>query len=623
MTSQNADENIAQNQGKHAAAPQPLTKREQRRAQKAAKRAADEAAKQAKRAAKAAQKAAKQGGVVSAATIAAASGSSVSASAEPVSHPVDAVLPETPAVVETAAKHAAAPVEVPAAEAAAPAVEAAAQNPLRHLPSTLPLADAAGPASMAAEPPASEAAAPVERVHVGPTEQFADASQYAEGETAFTPASDVDAFNQYSRYTVEQGEGLAPKRKKNRGKVAVAIIVVLACLLGAGFAGANMYLENLNKNLAGDEQEAEEIKEVLTPVPLGDDPFYMLLMGCDDREGVDGARTDTTILARLDPKKNIVTLMSIPRDTAIDLEGYGTQKFNAAYTYGGPSGTIEATKQLCGVDISHYAEVHFEALIDIIDYIGGVDVDVPIAIDDVDAGGKVDAGMQHLDGEHAMIFARSRSYVNGDFQRTTSQRLLIEAAVNKMLSMDATEYPGLLMKISECMNTDFSVQELLGLAQAFTDEPELTMYSTMVPSTTADIDGVSYVVTDINTLAELMAVIDKGGDPATVEFEDTTVTTSKEAEEQGIEVIPNAGDDVVDGYYDYNYYDPNFSYDYYGAYQEQVYEEPVYDEGYVDEGSDDSGEVADDGGYEEAGDVVDDGGYDGGEDDFGDGYEGE
>ena len=119
----------------------------------------------------------------------------------------------------------------------------------------------------------------------------------------------------------------------------------------------------------------------------------------------------------------------------------------------------------------------------------------------MDAGGKVDAGMQHLDGEHAMIFARSRSYTNGDFQRTTSQRLLIQAAVEKVLKMNPTEYPGLIMKVSECMNTDFSVQELLGLAQAFADEPEMKMFSAMVPSTTEEIDGVSYVITDTEAMA--------------------------------------------------------------------------------------------------------------------------
>ena len=297
-----------------------------------------------------------------------------------------------------------------------------------------------------------------------------------------------------------------------------------------------------------------------------------------------------------------MTLLSIPRDTAIEIDGYGTEKFNAAYTYGGPSGTIAAAKQLCGVDISHYAEVHFEALIDIIDYIGGVDVDVPIAIDDVDAGGKVDAGMQHLDGEHAMVFARSRSYTNGDFQRTTSQRLLIEAAAEKVLSMDPTEYPGLLTKISQSMTTDFSVQELLGLAQAFTDEPELKIYSAMVPSTTASIDGVSYVITDVAALEEMMALIDKGKDPSKLEYEDTTVKSSKEAEEQGIEVIPNAGEDAMAAD-PYGYYDPNYGYE--GEYVDYGYTEE-YDDGSGEDYSEDYSE--DDGSYDDSGESYDDGG---------------
>ena len=413
----------------------------------------------------------------------------------------------------------------------------------------------------------------------------------------YNPATQAMPYEQYPGYAPETMGQPAPKRKRRGGRIAVAILLVLAIAAGAGAAGFNMYLNNLNQNLAGDEQEAAEVKEELTAVPPANKPFYLLLMGCDDREGVEGARSDTTILARLDPKKNRVTLISIPRDTMIELEDHGTEKFNAAYTYGGPSGTIAAAKELCGVDISHYAEVHFEALIDIIDYIGGVDVDVPIGIDDVDAGGVVEAGKQHLDGEHAMIFARSRSYETGDFQRTTSQRLLIEAAVKKVLKMDPTEYPGLLMKVSESMNTDFTVQELLGLAQAFTDEPKLKMFSAMVPSTTADVDGVSYVITDQEKFDEMMKLVNKGKDPSKVQYEDNTVKSSKEAEKQGIQVIPNAGDET----YGVSAYGNDYSEDYSeGYYEDEDYSEDdgsADGETYEEETYED--ETAYDGGYEE------------------------
>ena len=571
---------------------QPLTKRELRRARKAAQRAAEDAAKQARHAAKVAQKAAKKGGGVVGPVASATAATPAEELAREQRAKIEAetseILGEPTAreVNEVLAE----PVDAPVAtETPAPTLRDALEN----LPTTLPAdpGSAAVPAPASAPEPVRAVPLAPEHVRVEGTQELFEAEEEDAAGAAFVAVGAQTAFDQYSRYNGQPVVEPEPKRKKKKsGRIAVAILLVLACLIGAGFAGANMYLNSLNQNLAGDEQEAEEVKEVLSAAPIEDKPFYMLLIGCDDREGVDGARADTTILARLDPKKNRVTLVSIPRDTAIEIDGYGMQKFNAAYTYGGPSGTIEAASKLCGVEISHYAEVHFESLIDIIDYIGGVDVDVPIGIDDVDAGGKVEAGMQHLDGEHAMIFARSRSYETGDFQRTTSQRLLIKAAVDKMLSMDPSEYPGLLMKISECMNTDFTVQELLGLAQAFIDEPELKMYSAMVPSGTAEIDGISYVTVDEALLEEMMKLVNKGKNPAKLEYEDNTVKSSKEAEKQGIETIVNYGEEATGGeYYDPYAYDESYYYEDDGSGEESG-EEVVYDESgeegeYTDEGA--------------------------------------
>ena len=380
-------------------------------------------------------------------------------------------------------------------------------------------------------------------------------------------------------------------------KFAVALIVILAIV---GIVGLGLYVyKEVQKNTINtdlhkmSQEEMEAVDAELTGSITFDQPFNMLLLGSDARtDDPDmGARTDTIILVRVDATTNTISMVSIPRDTKVTIPGVGDAKFNAAYTYGGASGTIAAVKQLTGVDIDHYAEINFEGFVDLIDAIGGIDVMVEERIDDPDAGPVViEEGMQHLDGEHAMIFARSRSYETGDFQRTTSQRLLIKAAVDKMLSMDPSEYPGLLEKISTCMNTDFTIQELLGLAQAFTDEPELKMYSAMVPSGTADIDGVSYVVVDEALLEEMMKLVDKGKNPAKLDYEDNTVKSSKEAEKQGIETIVNYGEETYGEYYDpyaYDetyYYEEEESYDT-GEYEETTDEEPVEDGGeYVDEG---------------------------------------
>ena len=360
-------------------------------------------------------------------------------------------------------------------------------------------------------------------------------------------------------------------------------------------------MNQLNQQISNqDEEQAEAIDAVLKPteVPQGadvsDEPFYMMLIGSDTRYDEWGQRSDTYIVARVDPGNATVTLISIPRDTAIYLDDYGMVKFNAAYNFYGTAGTIQAASDLLGVGISHYAEVDFEGLVNLIDAVGGVEIDVPMRIEDADAGDVVvEAGQQTLDGEHALVFARSRSYTTADFQRTTNQRLLVEAFVNKVMSLPATELPGVVKTAASAVTTDLTVSEILGYANKFKNADEVTMYSVLMPLTTQEIDGIDYVVCDTETLAQVMAVIDSGGDPSTVTT-DFTITSSEQAEAMGESGIPvyektddslEAGDDMgsyADAYNEYyNYaYDNSYVYADPGIY----YDATVYDQTYVDTG---------------------------------------
>ena len=96
-------------------------------------------------------------------------------------------------------------------------------------------------------------------------------------------------------------------------------------------------------------------------------------------EGDGASRADVTMLCRIDPDIATVDLVSIPRDTMVEIDGYGTQKINAAYSFGGAAGAVETVSQFAGVDISHYAEVHFEELESVVDELGGIWVNVPEA----------------------------------------------------------------------------------------------------------------------------------------------------------------------------------------------------------------------------------------------------
>ena len=138
------------------------------------------------------------------------------------------------------------------------------------------------------------------------------------------------------------------------------------------------------------------------------------------------------------------TLVSIHRDTLVDMGEYGQNKLNAAHAIGGAALTVKTVSKLAGVPISHYAEINFDGFKDIVDALGGVEVDVPMEIDDEDAGGHLDAGLQTLSGDQALILCRSRhaydEYGDGDSYRAANQRLVLSAIAKKILSADVPRW---------------------------------------------------------------------------------------------------------------------------------------------------------------------------------------
>ena len=321
----------------------------------------------------------------------------------------------------------------------------------------------------------------------------------SQGRSANTAYSRQSAASQYSRNNPQYSRNA--NRRMSRGKkVAIGVLAaVLVAVVGCGTAFA-LYVNSINSELIGDmtSEEMQAIQDVLAPKKSFDEPFYMMLVGSDERAGSDeaGARSDTNIVVYVDPTRNQASIVSIPRDTMIDIDNVGISKFNAAYNYGGVSSTIREASQLLGVDISHYAEVNFENMVQLVDAVGGVDVEVTERIDDTDAdnttdnpNGKriiIEEGLQHLDGEQALVFARSRAFVDGDFTRTANQRKLIMALVNKVLDMPVTELPGVIQGAAKCVTTDLSVTDIVALAEQFKGKGDLTVYSAMAPTVFMD-----------------------------------------------------------------------------------------------------------------------------------------
>ena len=361
----------------------------------------------------------------------------------------------------------------------------------------------------------------------------------------------------YSRHNTERYSERAAQRRRHRTLKRGVLYGVVVALVGV-VAAAGVWITGVMSKLNDPSLITQGLLATLVDSDVTRDPFYMLLLGTDGRPGEDTYRSDTIILARIDPQQKQVTLISIPRDTKVEIEGYGTQKINAAHAFGGPEGVVKAVNELCGVQISHYAEVSFDGMKELVDAVGGVEVNVPDRIDDPKAGDVViEPGLQVLDGEAALTFCRSRAFADGDFTRMRHQRIFIAALAKKVLeSTDATTIVPLVNSLSNMVVTDLSVSDIIALANTMRGMNTDEIWSANVPSTTAMIDGISYVIADEDELAEMMERVNAGEDPQGPQTSDVTGESSTIADltnntaedfSNGADVaVDNNGDGVID-----------------------------------------------------------------------------
>lgn len=323
-------------------------------------------------------------------------------------------------------------------------------------------------------------------------------------------------------------------KKKRHGKLFYAAIIALV-VIAVGAGGAFAYVQVLSGNLHAGLGDASKY---LVKTDLTKEPFYMLLMGTDEssernESGDFGGsyRTDSIILARIDPVDKKVTLVSIHRDTMTDFgDPYGVGKLNAAHVYGGAALSIKTVSELAGVDISHYAEINFDGFKDVVNALGGIEVNVPMEIDDEDAGGHLDAGLQTLNGDQALILCRSRNayeeYGPGDNYRAANQRLVISAIAQKILDSDIITITNVVNSLSQYVTTDLEVSDIVGLAQAMQGlDTSTNMYTGMQPTETEWVDGVCYEKTVDSEWKAMMKRVNAGLAPTEGDIVDSASGT--------------------------------------------------------------------------------------------------
>lgn len=325
----------------------------------------------------------------------------------------------------------------------------------------------------------------------------------------------------YSRENVGRYSERARQRRRGR-MIKRGVLGGLLAVLLVGVVGVGAWFTRVVDNLGGNGLIDGGIRAILSDSDVAREPFYVLLLGTDGRPGEEVYRSDSIILARIDPTQKKASLISIPRDTMVVYNGE-TMKINATHAVNGPQGVVEAVNDLCfngEQKISHYAEINFEGMEDLIDAVGGIDLEATEEVDDPEhLDIKIEKGFQHMDGATALTYARCRyTYADGDFTRMRHQRQVLSALAKKILNdLDPATIMGTVEELSKVVITTLGVQDIVSVANAMRGmDVENDMYVANVPSyadETTNVNGVSYVFVYEDKLAEMMQRLDAGENP--------------------------------------------------------------------------------------------------------------
>jgi polyisoprenyl-teichoic acid--peptidoglycan teichoic acid transferase len=228
-----------------------------------------------------------------------------------------------------------------------------------------------------------------------------------------------------------------PKRKRFWWRFLLGSVVIVLAAAGATATSILLYVDSIANALSHHNVYNNKLHRYLSQVN-GGDPENILILGSDKRANLkeDPGRSDTTILLRLDPDRNAIAVMSIPRDLKVEIPGVGTEKFNAAYTYGGPKLTLRVVKELTGLPINHVVNVDFLGFVRAVDAIGCVYTDVDRRYYHSNVGLppseqyseiNVKPGYQLLCGKKALQYVRYR-HTDTDIVRSARQQDFISAA---------------------------------------------------------------------------------------------------------------------------------------------------------------------------------------------------
>ena len=383
------------------------------------------------------------------------------------------------------------------------------------------------------------------------------------------------------RLALEEKRRAKKKKRRRRIGILVAEVIILSVL--CVFAYATVKMDKLDFNFL-DEDKLEVYKDT--------GPYTNIaLFGLDAREGESiesGVRSDSMMVASINNETNEVKVVSIFRDTLLKQQDGTFDKANAAYSYGGPQEAIALLNRNLDLDIKNYMSVDFKALSDVIDALGGMELELTAeevvhmnnyCVETSEVTGKdyeriepEVAGTYHLNGVQATSYARIRATAGGDYKRAERQRLVIEKIVEKAQKANLKTLDTIIDVVFPHVSTSFSSKDLIGIAaNALSYQLGETQGFPYSIADTDVVDGYegSYVVPsdfdgDVKKLHEFL-------------FNEKDYQVSDTVKEISHEIDVMSGAIVEDGYTDEYGTDEGYSEEPYGGYESDGYETDVYE----------------------------------------------
>ncbi|HWQ72092.1 MAG TPA: LCP family protein [Desulfitobacteriaceae bacterium] len=324
-------------------------------------------------------------------------------------------------------------------------------------------------------------------------------------------------------------------------KKKVIMIVFFLLILAAGIF---IYKTWLKQELVVFNPETGEF-EVKREAGNLNGRVNILLLGVDERDNSseNNFRMDTIILASIDPKSRQISLLSIPRDSRVQIPKRGWDKINATASYGGITTTIGVVQNLTGIRINGYIKTNFQGFKDIIDTLGGITIDVEKDMyqnlgEAEDGIIDLKKGKQVLDGSKALQYARFRNDALADITRTARQQAILKGIAEKAREpANILKIPALVPKMIKTVETNLPVSDLLKIAQAAVKLDNTKIVSQTLPGYFLTLDNISYWGVDYDETKEVLKNLFQG--IVVGNTPDKLISQSVETKVTGNEVLPD------------------------------------------------------------------------------------